>query len=143
VALALCPDSIFAGGSDMKIFIYEKLTGKVRQQFDFSKDTSNSDFSCASATATGQTVVFGALNKLKMFHYQSRRKVWEEGKTKKIENLYVPTALEWRKDGTFLSVATCVGTFHLFEAAYKLVNKVKKVININLYHNCFKKAIQE
>lgn len=118
MALALCPDSILAGGSDMKIFVYEKL-GKVRQQFDFSKDPSNCDFTCAAATATGQTVVFGCLNKLKILQYQSRKKMWEEGRTKKVDNLYVPTALQWRKDGTFLSVATCVGSFHMFEAAYK------------------------
>lgn len=124
VALALCPDSILAGGSDMKIFVYEKMSGKIRQQFDFSKDPSVCDFTCAASAASGQTVVFGAINKLKIFHYQSRKKTWEEGKTKRIENLYIPTAIQWRKDGAYLSVATSAGTFHLFEATYKLVINV-------------------
>lgn len=103
----------------MKVLIYDKGNGKVRQTFDYSKDLDEFDMSCAVATSTGQTVIVAGYDKLKIFHYAARKKTWEEGRLKKITHLYTPTAMHWKKDGSYLALSTSVGTFHLFEAMYK------------------------
>jgi WD40 repeat protein len=118
-SLCLGTDTIIAGGSDMKLFVYEKETGKVKQKFDYSKDSPDVDMSCAVISSAGQSIVVGCVSKLKIYHYNNRKKSWEEGKEKNLGESFYPTWMQWRKDGTYLAVATSFGAFHLLEAVYK------------------------
>lgn len=80
--------------------------GKVQQQFDYSKDDSEKEFTVSATSPSGQTVVVGSFDRLRVFNWSPRRATWDESKAKNITNLYTITALSWKKDGSRL-VAVC------------------------------------
>lgn len=45
---------------------------------------------------TGQTVVIGSFDRLRILNWSIRKSNWEESKQKFIKNLYTITALAWR-----------------------------------------------
>lgn len=103
--LAWTPNSIVAAGCD-KRFISYSPEGKVQQQFDYSQNQNEREFSAICASPSGQAVVVGSFDRLRAFNWNGRRGGWEEGKVKEIPNFYTVTGIAWKPDGTKLVVVS-------------------------------------
>ena len=95
--------------------------GNMVQHFDFSRDEKDRDFVTACGSPSGLAVVFGGYDRLRIFRWIPRKKIWEEGPVLDIPNLYSITALAWNKDGTRIVAGTMIGGLHLFESVLRLL----------------------
>ncbi|KAE8605809.1 hypothetical protein XENTR_v10015326 [Xenopus tropicalis] len=124
-ALAWAANSIVAGGCDMKLVAYGR-EGQVIQQFDYSRDPTEKEFTVAASSPSGQSVVVGSYDRLRVLNWSSRRGLWEEGKAKDIPNLYTITAKAWKRDGSKLCVGTLCGGVELFDCCLRRLNYKNK-----------------
>ncbi|KHJ87890.1 hypothetical protein OESDEN_12325 [Oesophagostomum dentatum] len=99
--------------SDRRVFSYTE-NGVVQQQFDFSSQTEK-EFSAITTDTTGNNVVLGSFDRLRLFSWSFRRGAWEEGNTLDVHNLYICSALAWKADG---STVYCVMGRDRFIVAY-------------------------
>ncbi|KAG2468228.1 IF172 protein, partial [Polypterus senegalus] len=117
-ALAWSAYGILAAGCDQKIVAYGR-EGHILQTFDYSRDISEKEFTVASASPSGQSVVIGSYDRLRVFNWSPRRNAWEESKPMEIENIYTITALAWKKDGSRLCVGTLCGGVEQFDCCIR------------------------
>ncbi|XP_070555163.1 intraflagellar transport protein 172 homolog [Ptychodera flava] len=117
-ALSWAGNSIVAAGCDKRIIVYGK-EGRIVQQFDFTRDPEEHEFTVAANSPSGQSVVVGSYNRLRVFNWGPRRGMWEEAKMKEIPNLYTITALSWKKDGSRLVAGTLCGGVELFDCCLR------------------------
>ncbi|XP_033644927.1 intraflagellar transport protein 172 homolog [Asterias rubens] len=117
-ALCWAGSSIVAAGCDKRITVYGK-EGRVNQQFDYSRDAEEHEFTVAVNSPSGQSVVVGSYDRLRVFNWAPRRGIWEEAKMKEIKNLYTITALAWKKDGSRLVAGTLCGGVELFDCCLR------------------------
>ncbi|KAK4876609.1 hypothetical protein RN001_009115 [Aquatica leii] len=117
-ALAWTQGQIIAGGCDKRIVVYNSQ-GKVIKQFDYTKDTSEHEFTKAACSPSGQAVVIGSFDRIRVFSWNSRKSIWDEAASKEIANIYSITALAWKKDGSRVSCGTLCGAVYLFETVLK------------------------
>nr|XP_046228660.1 intraflagellar transport protein 172 homolog isoform X2 [Scatophagus argus] len=117
-ALAWGANSIVVGGCDKKVVAYGR-EGHVLQTFDYTRDQTEKEFTVAATSPTGQSVVFGSYDRLRVFNWSPRRGVWEEAKPKEILNLYTITSLAWKKDGSRLCAGTVCGGVELFDCCLR------------------------
>lgn len=109
------------------MFVYTK-DGKSLQQFDYTKDANEKEFTIATCSPSGQTVVIGSYNRyaetvilsdqtylslliflkivtrLRIYNWSPRKSLFEETEPKEIANFYTITALAWKRDGSKLAV---------------------------------------
>ncbi|XP_055666694.1 intraflagellar transport protein 172 homolog isoform X1 [Falco peregrinus] len=117
-ALAWASNSIVAAGCDKKIVAYGK-EGNVIQTFDYSRDSSEKEFTTAAASPGGQSVVIGSYDRLRVLNWSPRRSAWEEGRPKEIAHLYTITALAWKRDGSRICVGTLCGGVEQFDCCLR------------------------
>uniref|UniRef100_A0A7N8XI48 Intraflagellar transport protein 172 homolog n=1 Tax=Mastacembelus armatus TaxID=205130 RepID=A0A7N8XI48_9TELE len=117
-ALAWGANSIMVGGCDKKVVAYGR-EGHILQTFDYSRDRSEKEFTVAATSPSGQSVVFGSFDRLRVFNWAPRRSVWDEAKPKEILNLYTITSLAWKKDGSRLCAGTLCGGVELFDCCLR------------------------
>ncbi|XP_028296342.1 intraflagellar transport protein 172 homolog isoform X2 [Gouania willdenowi] len=117
-ALAWGTNSFMVGGADKKVVAYSR-EGGVLQTFDHSRDRSEKEFSVAAASPSGQSVVMGSYDRLRVFNWAPRRGLWDEAKPKEITNLYTITSLAWKKDGSRLCAGTLCGGVELFDCCLR------------------------
>ncbi|XP_042245769.1 intraflagellar transport protein 172 homolog [Thunnus maccoyii] len=117
-ALAWGANSIMVGGCDKKVVAYGR-EGHVLQTFDYSRDQTEREFCVAATSPSGQSVVFGSYDRLRVFNWAPRRGVWDEAKPKEILNLYTITSLAWKKDGSRLCAGTLCGGVELFDCCLR------------------------
>ncbi|CAI9571384.1 unnamed protein product [Staurois parvus] len=117
-ALAWGSNSIVAGGCDKKLVAYEK-EGKIIQTFDYSRDPTEKELTVAVASPSGQSVVVGSHDRLRVLNWSPRRGLWEEAKPKDIPNLYSITALAWKRDGSRLCAGTLCGGVEQFDCCLR------------------------
>ncbi|XP_064911402.1 intraflagellar transport protein 172 homolog isoform X1 [Columba livia] len=117
-ALAWASNSIVAAGCDKKIVAYGK-EGNVIQTFDYSRDSSEKEFTTAAASPGGQSVVIGSYDRLRVLNWSPRRSAWEEGKPKEITHLYTITALAWKRDGSRICAGTLCGGVEQFDCCLR------------------------
>ncbi|XP_008279843.1 intraflagellar transport protein 172 homolog [Stegastes partitus] len=117
-ALAWGANSIMVGGCDKKVVAYGR-EGHVLQTFDYSRDRTEKEFTVAIASPSGQSIVFGSFDRLRVFNWAPRRGVWDEAKPKEIVNLYTITSLAWKKDGSRLCAGTLCGGVELFDCCLR------------------------
>ncbi|EDV25844.1 uncharacterized protein TRIADDRAFT_24195 [Trichoplax adhaerens] len=110
--------SIIVAGCDRRIYMYGN-DGKVQQQFDYSKDDTEKEFTVSASSPSGQTVVVGSFDRLRVYNWSPRRATWDESKAKNITNLYTITALSWKKDGSRLVAGTLCGGVELFDCCLR------------------------
>ncbi|KAG1963505.1 intraflagellar transport protein [Pimephales promelas] len=106
-ALAWGTNSIIVAGCDKKIVAYGK-EGHVLQTFDYSRDHSEKEFTVAASSPSGQSIVVGSYDRLRVFNWSPRKGAWDEGSPKEIPNLYTITALSWKKTALGFLWAHCV-----------------------------------
>lgn len=90
-----------AAGCDRRALVYS-TSGKVVQQFDYSKDDDEKEFTCVSCSPSGQLFVLGSFDRLRVYNWSPRKEGWEEEAPKEVKNLYTLTALSWKNDGSRL-----------------------------------------
>ncbi|MBN3302921.1 IF172 protein, partial [Amia calva] len=117
-ALGWGANSIIVAGCDKKIVAYGK-EGHVIQTFDYSRDLSEKEFTVASTSPSGQSVVIGSYDRLRVFNWSPRRSSWEEATAKEIPNLYTITSLAWKKDGSRLCAGTLCGGVEQFDCCLR------------------------
>uniref|UniRef100_A0A8D0GGL2 Intraflagellar transport 172 n=1 Tax=Sphenodon punctatus TaxID=8508 RepID=A0A8D0GGL2_SPHPU len=117
-ALAWASSSVVAAGCDKKIVAYGK-EGHVIQTFDYSRDSSEKEFTAAAASPGGQSVVIGSYDRLRVLNWSPRRSAWEEAKPKEIAHLYTITALAWKRDGSRLCAGTLCGGVEQFDCCLR------------------------
>lgn len=61
-ALAWGANSIMVGGCDKKVVAYGR-EGHILQNFDYSRDQSEREFTVAVTSPSGQSVVFGSFDR--------------------------------------------------------------------------------
>lgn len=103
LALAWANGHIIVAGWDKKVTFYD-AKGHLLSLFDYSRDRSDIEYNIAASSANGRTVAVGSFNKLRLFTWNSRQKVWTEMATKEMKNLYSMTALAWKQDSSRLVV---------------------------------------
>ena len=64
-ALAWSSNSIVAAGCDKRIVAFGK-EGRVQQQFDYSRDSDEREFTVAVCSPSGQSVVIGSFDRYKV-----------------------------------------------------------------------------
>lgn len=74
------------------------------QQFDYSKDSTEKEFTVAACNPSGQIAVIGSYNRLRIYNWSPRKGLFEESEPKEIPNYYTITSLAWKKDGSKLSI---------------------------------------
>uniref|UniRef100_A0A4W6DEM9 Intraflagellar transport protein 172 homolog n=1 Tax=Lates calcarifer TaxID=8187 RepID=A0A4W6DEM9_LATCA len=117
-AVAWGANSIVVGGCDKKVVAYGR-EGHILQTFDYSRDRTEREFTVAATSPSGQSVVFGSYDRLRVFNWAPRRGVWDEAKPKEILNLYTITSLAWKKDGSRLCAGTLCGGVELFDCCLR------------------------
>ncbi|KAM4693761.1 LOW QUALITY PROTEIN: intraflagellar transport protein 172 homolog [Discoglossus pictus] len=117
-ALAWASNSILAGGCDKKLVAYGK-EGHVIQTFDYTRDPTEKEFTAAVVSPSGQSVVIGSYDRLRVLNWSSRRGLWEEARPKEIANLYTITALAWKRDGSRLCAGTLCGGVEQFDCCLR------------------------
>ncbi|KAM8953335.1 intraflagellar transport protein 172 homolog [Pelodytes ibericus] len=117
-ALAWAASSIVAGGCDKKLVAYGK-EGQIIQTFDYSRDPSEREFTTAATSPSGQSVVIGSYDRLRVLNWSSRKCMWEEAKPKEIPNLYTITALAWKHDGSRLCAGSLCGAVEQFDCCLR------------------------
>ncbi|KAL4649200.1 hypothetical protein GN956_G7681 [Arapaima gigas] len=117
-ALAWGANSIMVAGCDKKIVAYGK-EGQVIQTFDYSRDCSEKEFTVAATSPSGQSVVIGSYDRLRVFNWSPRRSSWDEATPKEIAHLYTVTALAWKRDGSRLCAGTLCGGVEQFDCCLR------------------------
>uniref|UniRef100_A0AAY4EKD8 Intraflagellar transport protein 172 homolog n=1 Tax=Denticeps clupeoides TaxID=299321 RepID=A0AAY4EKD8_9TELE len=117
-ALAWGASSIVVAGCDKKIVAYGK-EGSVLQTFDYSRVPSEKEFTVAATSPSGQSVVLGSYDRLRVFNWSPRRGAWDEASPKEIPNLYTITALAWKRDGSRLCAGTLCGGVEQFDCCLR------------------------
>ncbi|XP_071324251.1 intraflagellar transport protein 172 homolog [Trachinotus anak] len=117
-ALAWGANSIMVGGCDKKVVAYSR-EGHILQTFDYTRERTEREFTVAATSPSGQSVVFGSYDRLRVFNWAPRRGVWDEAKPKEIVNLYTITSLAWKKDGSRLCAGTLCGGVELFDCCLR------------------------
>ncbi|XP_043931402.1 intraflagellar transport protein 172 homolog isoform X2 [Protopterus annectens] len=117
-ALAWASSSIVAAGCDKKIVAYGR-EGHVLQTFDYSRDSTEKEFVVAATSPSGQSVVIGSYDRLRVFNWSPRKAAWDEAKPKEIPNLYTITALSWKKDGSKICAGTLCGGVEQFDCCLR------------------------
>ncbi|KAI9201990.1 uncharacterized protein BJ171DRAFT_584638 [Polychytrium aggregatum] len=120
-----CPPSalgwgemVVAAGTDRCVVFYDN-EGRVAQEFDYSRDDEEQDFTVAEFSPSGQSVVIGSFNRFHIYNYQSSKGTWEEAPVKIIENFYTVSSLAWKPDGSRLVVGSMCGAVELFDCCLR------------------------
>ncbi|KAJ3660531.1 hypothetical protein Zmor_004974 [Zophobas morio] len=117
-AIAWAQGHIFVAGCDKRVSIYSNA-GKLVKNFDYSKDLDEHEFTIATCSPSGQAVVMGSFDRLRLYIWNTRRSLWEEAPSKEIKNLYTVTALAWKRDGSRMTCGGLCGVVMLFESVLK------------------------
>ncbi|XP_037068847.1 intraflagellar transport protein 172 homolog [Pollicipes pollicipes] len=117
-ALCWANNHIGIGGCDRKFIFYTK-EGRLGQQFDYARDDTEKELTTTVCSPSGQSVVVGSFDRLRVFDWSPRRNLWEESKVKEIKNLYTVTSLTWKRDGSRVVCGSLCGSVELFDSALK------------------------
>ncbi|XP_026675781.1 intraflagellar transport protein 172 homolog [Diaphorina citri] len=110
---------ILAAGSDRIVTIYES-DGRVHRIFDYTAPHyKEREFTVACSSPSGQAVVVGSYDNIKLFAWSPSKSVWEEQPNKTIPNLYTISALSWKRDGSRIACGGLCGSVELFESVLK------------------------
>ncbi|XP_071532014.1 intraflagellar transport protein 172 homolog [Panulirus ornatus] len=117
-AMAWTNNNIIVAGCDKRIVMYTK-NGKIHQQFDYSRDLSEREFSCAVSSPSGQALVIGSFDRLRIFDFNTSRGMWDDKGSRDFEGFYTITALAWKRDGSRLVCGTLCGAVELFDSVLR------------------------
>lgn len=73
----------------------------------------------ACGSPSGQGVVVGSWNRVRVFDWSPRRATWDEANNRELTNFYSVTALAWRRDGSRLVIGSLCGAAEMFETVLR------------------------
>jgi len=111
-------ESICAGGNDKTITFFD-FDGNIIQEFDYSRDEEEQEYTIARFSPSHQTAVVGSFGRLHIYNYDSAEKKWNEAPMKIIENIYTISAMAWKPDGSRLTIGSLCGAVELFDCCLK------------------------
>ncbi|TPX67270.1 hypothetical protein SpCBS45565_g03981 [Spizellomyces sp. 'palustris'] len=111
-------ESVVASGSDRVVVFYDQ-EGRVMQEFDYSRDDEEQDFTVGEFSPSGQSVVLGSYNRFHVYNYTGSTGQWEEAPLKTIENFYTVSAISWKPDGSRLVAGNMCGAVELFDCCLR------------------------
>ncbi|XP_064457098.1 intraflagellar transport protein 172 homolog [Ornithodoros turicata] len=117
-ALAWTDHSIVAAGCDKRIIFYAR-DGRMLQQFDYSRNENEHEFTVAACSPSGQTVVVGSYDRVRVFTWSSAKKAWEESNRKEIPNAYTISSAIWKRDGSRLVLGTLCGAVLTYDCSLR------------------------
>ena len=91
----------------------------MAQQFDHAGQADEREFSAAARSPSGQSVVLGSYGRLRVFNFQVRRGSWEEAPAKEVESLYGVAKLEWKPDGSRLTLGSLCGAVEEYDCCLR------------------------
>ena len=112
-------EAVCAAGPDQMVCFYDK-EGMLLQRFDYSRDETEKEFTCATFNPSGETVVVGSFNRFRIFTV-AQDGTWTDAGMKQVENLYTVTALSWKCDGSRLTVGSLCGAVDMYDACIRRV----------------------
>ncbi|MFH4973753.1 hypothetical protein AB6A40_000462 [Gnathostoma spinigerum] len=118
-ALVFTLNGIIAAGCDQRIVSYSTANGVHLQQFDYSKDPNEKEFTVAVRDFVGQNVAVGSYDRLRLFTWNQRRGAFEESKPLTIEYIYTVSALAWSPDGATIAMGTLCGAVMSIDCCLK------------------------
>ncbi|KAH7719861.1 IKI3 protein [Aphelenchoides avenae] len=107
-SIVLTNFGILAAGSDRRIVSYTEQ-GRILQQFDYSRDPQEKEFSVAVLDPSGHNAVFGSYDRLRLMSWNQRRGAWDENDVLDVRDLYTVTALSWKSDGSSIVCGSLTG----------------------------------
>ncbi|KAG1667872.1 Intraflagellar transport protein 172 [Nymphon striatum] len=111
-------NSIIVCGCDKRIVVYDEDM-RIAQQFDYNRDVTEHEFTTAISSPSGQSVVIGSYNRLRILNWNPRKSTWDEAKSKEIQNVYTIATLAWKRDGSLLACGTLCGGVEIFDCSLK------------------------
>ncbi|XP_022904124.2 intraflagellar transport protein 172 homolog [Onthophagus taurus] len=117
-ALSWLQNQIFVGGCDKRAIFYNNQ-GKVMRQFDYSRDNNEKEFTVACSSPSGQAVMVGSFDRLRVYTWNPRNSLWEESTQKEIKHFYTVSSISWNMDGFKVVVANNAGSLLLFETVLR------------------------
>ncbi|KAK7792281.1 hypothetical protein R5R35_013312 [Gryllus longicercus] len=117
-ALAWPVGHTVAAGCDLRVAVYNR-EGQIAKQFDYSRDEKEKEFTVACCSPSGQAVMVGSFDRVRVFSWSPRKSMWEENEPREIQHLYSITALGWKRDGSRVAVGTLCGAVELFESVLR------------------------
>ncbi|KAK2948164.1 putative Intraflagellar transport protein 172 [Blattamonas nauphoetae] len=117
--------SIVVAGNDNKVVFYNP-DGSVSRVFDYNTKENQKEFTALTLSPTGQSVIVGSFNSLRVFSYSHRLSHWEEDFEQHIDNLYAVTTLSWALDGSRIAVGTSADCVALFDACLRRIRYKSK-----------------
>ncbi|XP_025413024.1 intraflagellar transport protein 172 homolog isoform X3 [Sipha flava] len=120
-ALSWASGYIIAAGCDFSVQFYDQ-NGRSSKQFDYSPDCGCPDqkeFTIACSSPSGQAVIVGSFNRLRLYSWSPSKLIWEEETAMHVPNMYTVTALAWKRDGSRIVCGTLCGCVELFESVIK------------------------
>jgi intraflagellar transport protein 172 len=115
--------AIVAAGQDKQVVFYSTKADRegvpMLQKFDYSNVKNEKEFTAIVASPSGQSVVVGSYNRFRLFNFNLRRGIWEEGEVLEVPNLYTITAAAWKPDGSRLVLGNLCGGVDMFDACIK------------------------
>ncbi|KAI8611221.1 hypothetical protein BC830DRAFT_1069003 [Chytriomyces sp. MP71] len=134
-------ENVVAAGSDKCVVFYDG-DGRVLQDFDYSRDEDEQEFTVIEFSPSGQSVVVGSFNRqvgafitlaslpfcgpsstfvdrFHIYNFSISKRTWEEAPLKMIENFYTVTSLSWKPDGSRLIAGNMCGAVEMFDCCLR------------------------
>ena len=111
-------ESVMATGNDKNVIFYD-VEGRAIQNMDYSRHDDIPEFTVATCSPSGGSIVIGSYDRLHVFNFLPSKGQWEEAPTKFIENMYVISALGWKPDGSRLVVGNMSGAVEFYDCCLR------------------------
>eukprot|EP00760_Papus_ankaliazontas_P035970 PhM_4_TR811/c0_g1_i1/m.62923/K19676/IFT172; intraflagellar transport protein 172 len=111
-------EHIVASGNDCKITFYNRDNGAPAQSIDLNP-LDDKEVTVAAMSPSGQTLMTGTWNKIRIYNFNMRSRRWEESNMKSFENLYSICSAGWKSDGSKLVVGSLCGAVDVYEACLR------------------------
>ncbi|XP_029847708.3 intraflagellar transport protein 172 homolog [Ixodes scapularis] len=118
-ALSWTDQSIAVAGCDKRVIFYAARDGRVQQQFDYSRQQDEHEFTVAVCSPGGHALAVGSYDRVRVFTWSSSKRAWDESNPKEIQNAYTISSLAWKRDGSRLVVGTLCGAILNYDCSLR------------------------
>lgn len=118
-ALSWTDQSIAVAGCDKRVVFYAARDGRVQQQFDYSRQQDEHEFTVAVCSPGGHALAVGSYDRVRVFTWSSSKRAWDESNPKEIQNAYTISSLAWKRDGSRLVVGTLCGAILNYDCSLR------------------------
>ena len=110
--------SIVVAGCDNQVVFYDEDGGE-ESVFDYGKERTCKEFTCAISNPTGDAVVLGNFDSFYVYNRNIDTLMWEEKSITRVENMYSVTAMDWKSDGGRVALGSVRGIVDLYDVCVR------------------------